>query len=52
MVQKKYMDYTFTTDERICDGFYFAESLKLMKRYLLKPELLDAPPLQVYQDID
>lgn len=52
VVQKKYMDYTFTTDERICDGFYFAESLKLMKRYLLKPELLDTPPLQVYQDID
>lgn len=52
VVRKKYIDYTFVTDERICDGFYFAEALKLLKKYLHKPELLDERPLTVVQDID
>ena len=28
-------------DERICDGLYFARSLKMMKKYLRHPELLE-----------
>ena len=28
-------------DERICDGFYYAKSIKLIKKYLLNPELLE-----------
>ncbi len=32
-----------TIDERIADGFYFANSLKLLKKLLSEPELLERP---------
>ncbi len=28
-------------DERICDGFYYAKSIKLIRKFLLNPELLE-----------
>lgn len=28
-------------DERICDGFYYAKSIKLIRKYLLNPQLLE-----------
>ena len=31
----------FVGDERICDGYYYASSLKLLTRLLRKPELLE-----------
>jgi len=49
---KKYVDYTWVTDERICDGFYYAAALKKIKSILSHPEVLDAPPEEVKQDID
>lgn len=52
VVKKKYIDYTFVTDERICDGFYFASGLKLFRTYLANPSVLDNPPLQVNRDIE
>ena len=30
-------------DERICDGFYYAKSIKLIKKYMNNPELLQQP---------
>lgn len=33
----------FVGDERICDGFYFANSFKQLQKYLRKPELLETP---------
>lgn len=50
--QKKYIDFTVTTDERICDGFYFASSIKFMKRCLANPERLDEKPESVVRDVD
>lgn len=52
VVQKKYVDYTVNTDERICDGFYFATVLKYMKRLLAHPERLDEVPNEVVRDVD
>ena len=52
VVQKKYVDYTVNTDERICDGFYFATVLKYLKRLLAHPEQLDEPPAEIVRDID
>lgn len=52
VVARKYIDYTFVTDERICDGFYYASALKLIKTFLRAPSLLDAPPETVAKDID
>ena len=50
-VEKKYIDYRATLDERICDGFYLAGCLKYMKYYMKNPRLLETPPDQVVQDI-
>ncbi len=41
VVEKKYMDYTVSVDERICDGYYFAQVLKEFKKILSNPECLD-----------
>ena len=48
--QKKYLDYTVVTDERICDGFYFAQAFKYMKSYLRHPEVLEEPPEEIIED--
>jgi len=49
--KKQYMDFTFVTDERICDGFYFASALKLLKNICRNPWQLDEVPT-VIPDID
>lgn len=49
--QKKYIDFSIVTDERICDGFYFASSFKLMKRYLNHPEKLEGKPETIVEDV-
>ena len=40
------------TDERICDGYYYASAFKRIKRYLLHPEMLDNILESVTEDID
>jgi hypothetical protein len=40
------------TDERICDGYYYASAFKMFKRFVENPELLERPPEVVYEDID
>ncbi|MFQ8765473.1 MAG: hypothetical protein ACLR8U_02310 [Oscillospiraceae bacterium] len=52
LVQRKYIDFTVNTDERICDGFYFATALKHMKKLLQHPERLDEPLDEVVKDVD
>lgn len=54
VVSKKYVDYTVVTDERICDGFYYASALKLLKRIMKNPFCLDERPKEeeVIHDID
>ena len=51
VVSKKYMDIAVVTDERICDGYYFASALKLLRSILNNPEQLDSPPEKVIKDI-
>ena len=41
--KKKIVDITFTIDERISDGFYFAKSVNLIDYIINNPELLDKP---------
>ena len=48
---RKYIDYKFTVDERICDGFYFSQAFRLLKSLLRQPELLESPPETVVEDI-
>lgn len=46
------VDFTFSCDERICDGFYYASGLKLYKNILKDPWQLDVPPETVVEDIE
>ncbi len=50
-VERKYVDYSVSVDERTCDGFYMAGSFKYLKYYMKNPRLLEAPPEKVVQDI-
>jgi len=52
VTEKKYIDFTFVTDERICDGHYFASALKMMNDLFKNPSRLDSPPEVVKEDID
>ena len=48
---RKYMKYTFVSDERICDGFCYSRALKAFRHYLQHPELLEVPPETVKRDV-
>ena len=39
--ESKCITLGFVGDERICDGFYYASSMKLLNKYLRKPEILE-----------
>ena len=39
--EEKCISLAFVCDERSCDGYYFANSVKLFNKYLKKPELLE-----------
>jgi hypothetical protein len=49
---RKYIDYKFVCDERICDGYYYASALKYVKQLLKDPFCLSNPPQTVTEDID
>lgn len=51
MVERKYLDMKFNLDERICDGFYYANVIKYFLRLLSHPDVLDAAPETIEQDI-
>ena len=42
--RRQHMDFTFVLDERICDGYYYASALKLLKNILKNPWQLDEVP--------
>ena len=43
ITMKRELDLSFTIDERISDGFYYGRSLKLLKKLVENPTLLEAP---------
>lgn len=50
--ERKTVGLKIVTDERICDGYYYAAFLKSMRFYLKNPDKLDFPPEKVIPDID
>lgn len=52
VAEKKYVDYTLVLDERISDGFYFAQVFKYLKSFIRHPQQLDVPPETVVEDVD
>jgi len=49
--KRRLIDFTFTCDDRICDGHYYASAFKLFKKLVENPEELFTPPKSVIQDI-
>ena len=47
-----FVTFKVVTDERICDGYYYASAFKRIKRYLLHPEVLDKVADFAAEDID
>ena len=52
VIERRFVDLRAVTDERICDGYYYASAFKIMQRYLAHPDLLDNPPESVKEDVD
>lgn len=46
----KSIQLKFVLDERICDGYYYASSMRLLNKILADPSGLLLPPEQVYID--
>lgn len=52
ITERKYIDFKFTLDERIVDGYYYATFFKHFRRVISRPEVLDNPPEEINKDID
>lgn len=48
--KQSFVDFTVVTDERICDGYYFASALKFMRGIVRNPKQLDEKPAVVIAD--
>ena len=48
---RKCIELKVVTDERICDGYYYASAFKIIKRHAENPELLEVKPETVCEDI-
>ncbi len=49
--KRKTMTIRFVLDERICDGHYYASSIRQFGRYMKHPELLEVPPEKIPEDM-
>jgi len=49
---QKEMGFGLVSDERFCDGLYFANSLRRMRRYMRDPSLLEKPLDKKIEDVD
>lgn len=47
-----FVTFKVVTDERICDGYYYASAFKKIKRYILHPEMLENILDSVTEDVD
>ena len=50
-VRRKCMGFGLVSDERFCDGLYFARSLKMLKKYFHNPALLETPLEKKTEDV-
>jgi hypothetical protein len=51
VVERRYIDYAVVCDERICDGYYYAQAFRHINHYLHNPELLEKAPPEINADI-
>lgn len=50
MTMRDSVDLGLTVDERIADGYYYSKTIKLLKKLLENPELLEAPLMKEVED--
>lgn len=48
--KRRFVKIKFVCDERICDGYYYASSLRMFKKLIKHPEQLLLPPETVFED--
>lgn len=41
LIEEKCLSFSFVGDERICDGYYFANAFKQLVKFIKKPELME-----------
>ena len=46
VTMKDSIDLGLTVDERIADGYYFSKTVRLLKKLLENPELLEKPLIE------
>lgn len=51
IVNEKHMGFGLVSDERFCDGLYFALSLRLFRKYMKNPAMLDTPLTEKVEDV-
>lgn len=49
--QQKFIRCRFVLDERICDGYYYANVIKVFRRFIKHPELLEVPLTDIPEEI-
>lgn len=50
-VHQKHLGYSLVSDERFCDGLYFALSLRMLRKMMRNPAMLETPLEQKVEDI-
>ena len=50
--EKVYSDMCVVTDERICDGYYYASAFKMLQRLMRNPKKMDVPPEEIIEDVE
>lgn len=51
IVQEKHMGFGMVSDERICDGLYFALSLRMLRKFMNNPAMLEETLDKKVEDI-
>lgn len=52
VVREKHMGFGMVSDERFCDGLYFALSLRLLRKFMRDPSLLETPLEKKVEDVE
>lgn len=52
IISMKQVGLGVVTDERFCDGLYFARAFKLLRRFLRNPALLEEPLDKIEEDVE
>lgn len=52
IVQEKHMGWGLVSDERFCDGLYFANSLRQMRKIMRNPAVLETKIEKKVEDVD